>query len=309
MDPSPDMEGTFEARYLAFLETITHLRPKLHRYCARMTGSVLDGEDVAQEALFQAYRKLHTFDESRPMAPWLFQIAHNRCIDFLRRRGVQVEAETAVMAPDFVPPANPVGPDLGRAVEYLVIALPPKERACVLLKDVFDYTLEEIAELVDSTLGGVKAALSRGRQKLASLPKDSAPPRAESEAMSRLLHLYVDRFNRRDWDGLRELISADARLQVADRFQGRLSDSPYFGRYERIADWRMALGDVDGQVAIVTLRADGDGWVPHALVRLDIVDQQVARVVDYLHCPWVLANAGAIAFGDPAGVSPAPVQP
>jgi RNA polymerase sigma-70 factor (ECF subfamily) len=309
-DPSEiGPSGTFDARYLAFLETITHLRPKLHRYCARMTGSVLDGEDVAQEALFQAYRKLQTFDESRPMAPWLFRIAHNRCIDFLRRRGVQVEAETAAMAPDFVPPANAVGPDLGRAVEHLVIGLPPKERACVLLKDVFDYTLEEIAELVDSTLGGVKAALSRGRQKLASLPKDSAPLGAASEAMSQLLHLYVDRFNRRDWDGLRELISADARLQVADRFGGQLSDSPYFGRYERIADWRMALGEVDGHVAIITLRADGDAWVPQSLVRLDIVDERVARVVDYLHCPWVLANARSVAFGDPAGVSPAPVQP
>ena len=62
-----------------------------------MIGSVLEGEDLAQEALFQAYRKLDTWDEDRPLAPWLFRIAHNRCIDFLRRRGVQVEAETAAM--------------------------------------------------------------------------------------------------------------------------------------------------------------------------------------------------------------------
>ena len=299
----------FDARYLAFLETIAHLRPKLHRYCARMTGSVLDGEDVAQEALFQAYRKLHTFDDSRPMAPWLFRIAHNRCIDFLRRRGVQTEAETAVLAPDFVAPVTPVGPDLGRAVEYLVMALPPKERACVLLKDVFDYTLEEIAELVDSTLGGVKAALSRGRAKLESLPIDGAPPRAASHEMSRLLHLYVDRFNRRDWDGLRELISADARLQVADRFVGRLSDSPYFGRYEKIAGWRMALGEVDGRAAIISLRADGDRWTPQSLVRLDVVDDRVERVVDYLHCPWVLANALSVEVTDPADVSSAAGRP
>jgi RNA polymerase sigma-70 factor (ECF subfamily) len=189
-----------------------------------------------------------------------------------------------------------------------VIGLPPKERACVLLKDVFDYTLEEIAELVDSTPGGVKAALSRGRQKLTSLPKDSGPPGAASQAMSQLLQLYVDRFNRRDWDGLRELISADARLQVADRFAGRLSDSPYFGRYERMGDWRMAVGDVDGQAAIVSLRADGDRWVPQAVVRLDIVDRQVVGVVDYHHCPWVLANARAVGV-DPASVSPAAVQP
>jgi RNA polymerase sigma-70 factor (ECF subfamily) len=84
-----DASGPFEARYLAFLETISHLRPNLHRYCSRMTGSVLDGEDVVQDALFQAYRGLDTFDDERPLAPWLFRIAHNRCIDFLRRREVR----------------------------------------------------------------------------------------------------------------------------------------------------------------------------------------------------------------------------
>src|ERR1700737_5184917 len=97
-----DAPGPFEARYLAFLETITHLRPSLHRYCSRMTGSVVDGEDGAQDALFQAYRKLDTFDDARPLAPWLFRIAHNRCIDFLRRRGVREEAETVAASPDSI---------------------------------------------------------------------------------------------------------------------------------------------------------------------------------------------------------------
>jgi hypothetical protein len=57
------VSGPVDARYLAFLETISTLRPSLHRYCARMTGSVMDGEDVAQEALIEAYRKL---DQSGP---------------------------------------------------------------------------------------------------------------------------------------------------------------------------------------------------------------------------------------------------
>jgi RNA polymerase sigma-70 factor (ECF subfamily) len=172
------------------------------------------------------------------------------------------------------------------------MALPPKERACVLLKDVFDYTLDEIAELVDSTVGGVKAALSRGRSKLASLPARSEPARAASADLSRLLHLYVERFNQRDWDGLRELISADARLQVADRFAGRLIDSPYFSRYEaRTVAWRMAVARVDGAPAVVTLLRDGDGWAPRSLVRLDWVDGRIAGVRDYSHCPWMIPAA------------------
>src|SRR5258705_14009673 len=106
--------GPFEARYLAFLEAITNLRPRLHRYCSRMTGSVLDGEDIVQDALFQAYRKLETYDDSRPLEPWLFRIAHNRCIDFLRRRGVREDAEAAAAPEDFVAPVDPPGPALGR---------------------------------------------------------------------------------------------------------------------------------------------------------------------------------------------------
>src|SRR5262245_25587083 len=122
-------EGPFEARYLAFLETITQLRPILHRYCSRMTGSVLDGEDVVQETLFEAYCKLDRFDDSRPLKPWLFRIAHNLCTDFLRKRGVRVETEPAAMVPDVVEPLDPSVVDLGRAVEHLVTSLPPKERA------------------------------------------------------------------------------------------------------------------------------------------------------------------------------------
>src|SRR5580692_8983979 len=98
--------GKFEARYLAFLETVSQLRPRLHRYCSRMAGSIIDGEDVVQDAIFRAYRSLDTFDDSRPLTPWLFRIAHNQCIDFLRRRGVREEAEAAVAEPDFMEPVE-----------------------------------------------------------------------------------------------------------------------------------------------------------------------------------------------------------
>jgi RNA polymerase sigma-70 factor (ECF subfamily) len=301
MDTQPDFDalGLFEARYTAFLETIAQLRPRLHRYCARMTGSALDGEDVMQEALFEAYRKLDSYDDSRPLNPWLFRIAHNRCIDFLRRRAVRQEAEAGAVAPDIVEPAEPAGRGLGRAVERLVVNLPPMERACVLLKDIFDYSLEEIAELVDSTIGGVKAALNRGRGKLAAL--QDAPeanplrPNASPETLELLRH-YIERFNRRDWEGVRELTSADARLRVADCFAGRLSDSPYFIEYDRpIIPWRMTLGEVDGELAVIILN-ESDHATPFSLIRLRVAGKRVVGVTDYIKTPWVLAAAGAVAL-------------
>jgi RNA polymerase sigma-70 factor (ECF subfamily) len=295
-----DATGLFDARYRAFLETITNLRPNLHRYCARMTGSVLDGEDVVQEALFQAYRMLDRFDDSRPLAPWLFRIAHNRCIDFLRRRHVRQEAEAAEPGPDRVMPADPPGAGLGRAVEHLVLALPPKERACVLLKDVFDYSLEEIAELVDSTVGGVKAALNRGRSKLPASPvlasqRSREPQRPKDTEAEQILHLYVDRFNRRDWDGLRDLIAADARLRVADHFAGLLTESPYFGNYERWpATWRLAAGEVDGEPVVLVLYRRPDGVERQGVVRLEVIDGHIVRIEDFRHCPWVLPAATSV---------------
>jgi RNA polymerase sigma-70 factor (ECF subfamily) len=303
MDNPGDMEacGPFEARYLAFLETITQLRPRLHRYCSRMTGSVMDGEDVVQDALFEAYRKLDQYDESRPLAPWLFKIAHNRCIDLLRKRSVRIEVETAAMGPDSVTPANPAVLGVGRAFEQLVISLPPKERACVLLKDVFDYTLEEIAELVGSSVGGVKAALNRGRSKLAALAEPVKSRRKANPELSRLFHLYVDRFNKRDWDGLRELISADAQVRVADRFAGPVEKAPYFKNYERqTVPWRLAVAEVDGELVIVALHEHRDEWRPASVARLEVIDQHIVRIVDYAHCAWVLSAATSVVMTDPS---------
>jgi RNA polymerase sigma-70 factor (ECF subfamily) len=284
-----------DARYRAFLETITQLRTRLHRFCARMTGSVLDGEDVVQETLFEAYRNLDRFDESRPLKPWLFQIAHNRCIDFLRKQAVRAAAEMASAIPDRVQPDRPGTEDLNRAIEHVVTSLPAKERACVLLKDVLDYSLDEVAEVVGSTVGGVKAALHRGRTKLAESPVRVRRPSAESPELKRVMQLYLDRFNRRDWDAVRTLISADARLTVVDAFSGRLIDSPYFSNYERLRrGWQLAAGEVDNETVIIRLDHVAGSWTPSSIIRLAITAERITAIVDYFHCPWIVGASSSV---------------
>jgi RNA polymerase sigma-70 factor (ECF subfamily) len=158
-----------------------------------------------------------------------------------------------------------------------VVSLPPMERACVLLKDIFDYSLEEIAELVDSTIGGVKAALNRGRGKLAALqdaPETSPAHKSNASAETlELLRHYIERFNRR-----------------------RLSDSPYFVEYDRpIIAWRMALGEVDGELVVLILN-EKDRATPFSLIRLRIAGERVVGIADYIKTPWVLAAAGSVAL-------------
>lgn len=286
--------GLFDVRYRAFLETVSDIRAQLHRYCARMTGSRLDGEDLMQETLFEAYMKIETLDEAHRLKSWLFRIAHNRCIDFLRRRDARERAESTYSDDIGVVVAEPAASDARRAIERLVGSLPPKERACVLLKDVFDYSLEETAELVDSTVGGVKAALSRGRAKLAGLPAEPTgePSRPLDPDTALLLQRYVDLFNRHDWDGVRGLTSADARLRVTDCFDGLLRNSPYFVEYEKNPEpWTMEFGAIDGEPVLLVLFQRGDLWQVAWPVRVHVVGGIIDRIEDYYACPWIIGNA------------------
>ncbi|MGV1791845.1 sigma-70 family RNA polymerase sigma factor [Rhizobium sp. A37_96] len=293
--PRVESTGLFDVRYAAFLKTVSHLRGQLHRYCTRMTGSAMDGEDIMQDALFEAYRKVDQLEDPRALQGWLFRIAHNRCIDFLRNRKARKRAEANYAEEKIILPVEAAGFGARRAIERLVIHLPPKERACVLLKDVFDYSLDEIAELVGSTVGGVKSALNRGRTKLAFLPASSSVPLAAvtpDPQLARLLDRYVDLFNQRDWDGIRALASADARLRVSDCFNGLLADSPYFVEFERAqTPWRLDIGEVEGEMVLIVLFERHDGWIPTYPVRVHVRDGLIDAITDYYACPWLLPAA------------------
>jgi RNA polymerase sigma-70 factor (ECF subfamily) len=120
-------------------------------------------------------------------------------------------------------------------------------------------------------------------------------PRVSTPENKQILQLYVNRFNSRDWDGLRELISADARLLVADRYSGSFAAGGYLGVYSRMpVTWRLTMGEVDDEPSIILLNERNGEWEIEGIVRLNIgVDGRVEHISDYQHCPWIL-TAGSI---------------
>ena len=132
----------------AFNHLLGKLRPKLHRYCARMTGSVIEGEDVVQEALVKA---LEAFDGAGPIANpegWLFRIAHNAALDHLRRRAHEQAVGSSEDLETMIEPADPVRDrEIASASLRTFMRLPVAQRSSVILMDVLGHSLDEIGEV------------------------------------------------------------------------------------------------------------------------------------------------------------------
>ena len=224
------------------------LRPELHRYCARLMGSVIDGEDVVQDALARAFVALQEFEEKGfaqmpPLRPWLFRIAHNRALDLLRGRAVRM-AEPIEAALDVADPANPDALEMLMRQEAVKTAvsrfaeLSTVQRSVVILKDVLDESLSEIAAFLDLTVDAVKGHLARGRARLREI-NAQADPRQEARPASATVARYVALFNRQDWDGLRALLADDVRLiqstySASRRFRGGRSILHHLRQVRRV---------------------------------------------------------------------------
>jgi RNA polymerase sigma-70 factor (ECF subfamily) len=122
-----------------FKALVEEIRPELHRYCAGMTGSVVDAEDVVQEALAKAYAALPATSIAN-MRGWLFRIVHNKAVDYLRRaRHERVEYldEQALLAD---PEPQLEEQEMVAVALSVFLKLAPKQRSCVILKDVMGYS-------------------------------------------------------------------------------------------------------------------------------------------------------------------------
>ena len=277
-----------------FLELVADLRPELHRYCARMTASVADGEDIVQETLARAYYLLPEMDEVPAFRPWLFRIAHNRALDHLRRYEARMGEPLEAVQDSAADPAPDPGDAIAhqQAVQAAVsrfVELAPAQRSCVILKDVLGHSLEEIGGLLELSLPAVKAALQRGRVRLRELAvtRPPEPPPQTTPAVAR----YVALFNARDWDGVRAMLAEDVQLDLVSRAQraGR-AVGDYLTNYDRYRDWRLAPAWLEGREVIAVFRAPGDTR-PGYLIELDFEQGKIRRIRDFRYVPYIMQDA------------------
>jgi RNA polymerase sigma-70 factor, ECF subfamily len=280
-----------------FERLLAELRPRLHRYCARMTGSVIDGEDVLQETLVKA---IEAFPHTGPLANvegWLFRIAHNAALDFLRRRarreGVQDGDEALETIAD--PDSEIERRQAAAASLRTLMRLPVAQRSSVILMDVLGHSLEEISEVLESTVPAVKANLHRGRQRLVELAAepDDRPPPVLAEADRQRLAAYVARFNARDFDALRAQLADDVKVEVVNRtrLSGRGEVGRYFGNYSQTDDWRLAPGLVEGRPAVVVLDPARPASLPLYFMLIDWQDGRLLNVRDFRYARYVVDGA------------------
>jgi RNA polymerase sigma factor (sigma-70 family) len=284
-----------------FMELVDEIRPELHRYCARMTGSIFDGEDVVQEALAKAYYALGQMVQPPSLKPWLFRIAHNTAMDFIKRYERQ-HVEPVADVPDRAEPEESgVDPALVEAALTVFAELPPTQRSAAILKDVLGQSLDETAHTMGTTVGAVKAALSRARANIARTPRARFAQAAQPVGGETLttLRRYADLFNAHDWDALRELLAAESRLEVVSRVQHpRAADAGYYDRYDaytKTEDLRAEAGSVDG-VPVIAIFSPPLSRVPAYFVLLEVSGGRISVIRDFRYIPYIAIDARYSAF-------------
>jgi RNA polymerase sigma-70 factor, ECF subfamily len=285
-------DASFEPEALGRL--MVELRPRLHRYCARMVGSAIDGEDVVQEALAKAAEAFPTAGGIERPESWLFRIAHNAALDALRRRKRQAAVRSDVGLDGLADGSTAADSRVAAAASLAtLLRLPAAQRSCVVLMDVLGHSLAETAEILDVSLPTVKAALHRSRARLKGLvdaPESPAPGLAAAERDR--LRAYADRFNARDFDALRGLLAEDVRLDLANRtrLDGRKDVSVYFSRYDERSDWWIQPGLAEGRPALlVSDPADATGAIGYVVV-LDWADGRIAAIRDFRFAAYVMES-------------------
>jgi RNA polymerase sigma-70 factor (ECF subfamily) len=282
-----------------FDRLLGELRPKLHRYCARMTGSVIDGEDVVQETMIKALEAFPSAGTVLHAEGWLFRIAHNAALDHLRRRAKGAANRSDEDPEMMIDPVTVVQDREIAAVSLRTfMRLPPVQRSSVILMDVLGYSLQDIGAVTDVTVPAIKAALHRGRARLRELarePEDiGLPVLAERERA--LLKAYVEHFNARDIDAISAMLAEEVRLDLVARrkLAGRREVSKYFGNYAKTEDWHLVPGLVEGRAAALVFDPTHSRGQPDYFVLLDWNADGLIGIRDFRYARYAIEVAEVV---------------
>jgi RNA polymerase sigma-70 factor (ECF subfamily) len=317
----------------AFVALAERYRRQLHVHCYRMLGSLEDAEDLVQESILRAWRRRTSFEGRSSFRGWLYRIATNACLDFLRRRPPRV------LAPDVVPASDPSAelpapaelpwldpyPDRllepaassdeepeaavvrRETIELALMAaiqhLPPRRRAVLILRDMLGWSAKDTAAVLAVSVASVNSSLQRARATLKEhLPPsrlDWAPSGEPSASERALLKRYMQAHENGDMDSMARLLREDARVSAAPLplwFDGREAFLASARRSAAAGRFRFLATGANRQLAAGSYvrEAGGSGYRPFAIDVLRIEAGQIAEITTFLR-PDLFA-----AFGLPA---------
>jgi RNA polymerase sigma-70 factor (ECF subfamily) len=301
----------------AFEALVEPYRRELLVHCYRFFGSLEDGEDMLQETLLRAWRRLDSYEGRASFRAWLYKIATNVCLDALdreRARSLPSLAGPAAAPGDPLPAPvlDPVWleplPDslLGTAatdpatayearesvsLAFLAVLqqLPGRQRAVLILRDVLGFSGVETAQILDVTVAAVTSALQRARATMRAgrPPRNSQPAEAE---VAKLLARYMQAWEMADPAGLVSLLREDAVLSMPPTpawFRGRadigafLETVPFAGQAS--GRYKLLATRANGAPACAVYQLNENGrYEPAALNVLVVEDGQIAEMHDFL---------------------------
>ena len=302
-----EMRDLLRESWHRYLDQVQPLRPQLHAYCRRLTRDLWDAEDLVQDSLLKAFGTLGRIDNPiRNPRAYLLRIATNLWIDTIRRR------DTERGYTDHDAPAEPEAPDTTAAVRsagaVLMHRLPPRERAAIVLKDVFDMSLEESADVLETTVGAVKSALHRGRERLRE--EEDAATASPRRAMPshELIDRFVERLQAKDKAGLLELVLDNAAAEnvgcsyqfgaemhggKSSWFEGAISEHPEWPDWIRWEAMRVQAAEYEGEPIVLIFHTRKGVEYLEVVIRLEEQDGRVAALRSYGFCPEVVREVGA----------------
>jgi RNA polymerase sigma-70 factor (TIGR02957 family) len=237
-----------------FEELLEELRPRAFAIAYRMLGSVAEAEDVVQEALLRLHGVLEAGEEIEVPEAYLATVVTRLGIDRLRRAQVRRETYFGEWLPEPVVTEGPDDPavhaemsdSLSLAFLVLLERLSPEQRAVFLLREVFDYDYDAIAEIVGKSEAACRQLAVRARR---HIEQDRPRFEASRQEQNELAQRFLTAAQTGDLDGLEALLASDVALHGDGGGKTRAIAHPLFGRHRvarAVLHWMQVIGDFEG---------------------------------------------------------------